>query len=168
MKGDSMDFRIASSDKLLKKIKFLLKNKDHPNLQILEDVKRDGENEDFFITTELLLPLNEYLRDNTADNSFIVRLCCDICDALDLYSKNGFYNGNVCPQNIFITLEGNFKLGEFETGSEKYYPGEKNIIADTSALTAITKELTKNEKLLKILSKNFQTPSELKNAILNG
>ena len=62
---------------------------------------------------ELLTPLMNYLKSNKMDPDDICKLGIDICEALVLCEKYGIVHRDVKPENIFITKDGSFKLGDF-------------------------------------------------------
>ena len=68
---------------------------------------------DVYIRMELLTPLMNYLKSNSLDPDDICQLGIDICEALVLCEKHGIVHRDVKPDNIFITKDGSFKLGDF-------------------------------------------------------
>ena len=69
---------------------------------------------DIYIRMELLTPLMAYLKtNNDMDPEGICRLGIDICNALELCEKREIVHRDVKPENIFVTKDGTFKLGDF-------------------------------------------------------
>lgn len=72
---------------------------------------------DILIRMELLSPLPEYYRTNFADapidDATVARIGIDICKALEICEKNNIIHRDIKPQNIFVSPNGDFKLGDF-------------------------------------------------------
>ncbi|MBR4206546.1 MAG: serine/threonine protein kinase [Clostridia bacterium] len=83
----------------------------HPNFVRLFDssvVKENSTGDRYLLLQEeALLPLEEYRGYD------MLRLGADICSALSSLHKDGWYHLDVKPDNIFVTAEGTFKLGDF-------------------------------------------------------
>ena len=77
----------------------------------------DGIGWDIYIRMELLTPLTAFLRDNygngPVDDETVIRIGSDLCRGLELCEKNAIIHRDIKPQNIFVSKEGNFKLGDF-------------------------------------------------------
>lgn len=72
----------------------------------------DGIGWDIYIRMELLTPLLKALPDSI-DETTVVKLAQDICGALVLCKKYGIVHRDIKPQNIFISANGDYKLGDF-------------------------------------------------------
>ena len=72
----------------------------------------DGIGWDIFIRMELLTPLMKALPDSTAEET-ILKIGRDICSALVLCKKYGIIHRDIKPQNIFVSPNGGYKLGDF-------------------------------------------------------
>ena len=72
----------------------------------------DGIGWDIYIRMELLTPLMKALPDSI-DEETVVKLARDICAALVLCKKYGIVHRDIKPQNIFISANGDYKLGDF-------------------------------------------------------
>lgn len=69
---------------------------------------------DMLIRMELLKDLRSELRGGkTFTEEEIIKLGCDICQALILCHGNGILHRDIKPENIFINRNGNYKLGDF-------------------------------------------------------
>ena len=66
-----------------------------------------------FIRMELLTPLGKYLSDKQMQEEDVRRLGIEICQALEACHRAGILHRDVKPENIFVTAEGSFKLGDF-------------------------------------------------------
>ena len=74
----------------------------------------DGPGWDLYIRMELLTPMREILRgqkDFTEEE--IIRIGCDICQALVLCQKKNIIHRDIKPDNIFKSAAGDWKLGDF-------------------------------------------------------
>lgn len=83
----------------------------YENHQVIEHT--DGIGWDILIQMELLTPLNEYTRRNTITRQDVIRLGIDMCKALELCQKYNIIHRDVKPENMFISDNGDFKLGDF-------------------------------------------------------
>jgi serine/threonine protein kinase len=72
----------------------------------------DGIGWDIFIKMELLTPLTKVLDQNEPEKQ-AVKVGKDICNALILCRKLGIVHRDVKPQNIFVSWNGDYKLGDF-------------------------------------------------------
>ncbi len=79
--------------------------------RIIERTDRQGW--DINIRMELLTPLNMYLGDRKMTEQEVIRLGCDICEALEVCEKKKIIHRDVKPENIFVNEFGDFKLGDF-------------------------------------------------------
>jgi len=69
---------------------------------------------DMLIRMELLKDLRSELRGGkTFTEEEIIKLGCDICQALILCHGNDILHRDIKPENIFINRNGNYKLGDF-------------------------------------------------------
>ncbi len=67
---------------------------------------------DVLIRMELLQPLPERLQIGMAVED-VIKLGCDLCDALALCRRNRIIHRDIKPDNIFCNENGDYKLGDF-------------------------------------------------------
>ena len=67
---------------------------------------------DIFIKMELLTPLTKDLGKDIPDDQ-VVRIGIDICKALSLCKKHNIIHRDIKPANIFVSEDGDYKLGDF-------------------------------------------------------
>ena len=72
----------------------------------------DGFGWDIYIKMELLTPLAKTLTGSISDET-VIRLAQDMCAALNLCQKHGINHRDIKPQNIFLSDNGDYKLGDF-------------------------------------------------------
>jgi len=70
------------------------------------------------IRMELLTPLNDYLRQRPMSQDEVLRLGLGISKALELCEKNRIIHRDIKPDNIFISPNRDFKLGDFGVARE--------------------------------------------------
>ena len=87
----------------------------------------DGIGWDVYIKMELLTPLMKALPSPVSED-MVVALAKDICRALVLCKKHGILHRDIKPQNIFISPNGDYKLGDF---------GIAKVVEHTSSGTKI-------------------------------
>lgn len=73
----------------------------------------DGIGWDILIRMELLNPLLPYAYAHPFARRDIIRLGIDICKALELCQKYNIIHRDIKPDNIFVSDNGDFKLGDF-------------------------------------------------------
>ena len=73
----------------------------------------DGIGYDILIRMELLTPLLDRMIEKRLDEKEVVKLGIDICKALELCHRKNIIHRDIKPQNIFISDNGDFKLGDF-------------------------------------------------------
>ena len=84
----------------------------YENHQVIEH--QDGIGWDILIQMELLTPLDDYIRQKkTISRQEIIQLGIDLCKALELCQKHNIIHRDIKPENIFISENGDFKLGDF-------------------------------------------------------
>ena len=91
--------------------------KGNTNIVSYEDHKiiphEDGIGYDILIRMELLTPLLDRMAKGRLDEEEIIRLGIDMCTALGICHRKNIIHRDIKPQNIFITDNGNYKLGDF-------------------------------------------------------
>lgn len=75
--------------------------------------QENGPGWDIFLQMELLTPLNQYVREHGITRQEIVQLGIDVCNALELCQSMDIIHRDIKPENIFVSEQGNFKLGDF-------------------------------------------------------
>ena len=74
---------------------------------------KDGIGGDILIRMELLTSLPEYRRTHEMNENDVIRMGRDLADALMYCERKGIIHRDIKPQNIFVTENGDFKLGDF-------------------------------------------------------
>lgn len=86
------------------------------NVVNCDDIKyiphEDGIGWDIFIKMELLTPLHKALPEQISEN-MVIDVAKDLCAALDLCQKHNIVHRDIKPQNIFLSENGDYKLGDF-------------------------------------------------------
>ena len=90
--------------------------KGHTNIVYCDDIQylpKDGEfGWNVYIKMELLTPLVKALGCISNERD-VIRLGMDICNALLLCESRNILHRDIKPQNIFVSRDGDFKLGDF-------------------------------------------------------
>lgn len=68
---------------------------------------------DIFIRMEKLTGLIDYISQNKISKKDVIKLGIDICKALELCQKYNIIHRDIKPENIFVSDNGDFKLGDF-------------------------------------------------------
>lgn len=131
LRSEGMDDESISSyfrgivESFISEITILNSLKGNSNIVSYEDhsiIEEDeGKKYTILIRMELLTPLKDYMGNNVKDvkvnNVFddrqIVKLAEDICRALEICEKHSIIHRDIKPDNIFISNDGNYKIGDF-------------------------------------------------------
>lgn len=73
----------------------------------------DGIGWDILIRMELLTPLYTHISNIRLTMRDIINFGIDMCNALELCEKNNIIHRDIKPENIFISSNGDYKLGDF-------------------------------------------------------
>lgn len=103
-------------DTIVKEYLTMSEMKGHPNVVYCDDVKcvrhDDKIGWDIYIKMELLTPIMK-LGSSLEKEEEILKLGLDISNALVACQKNNLIHRDVKPQNIFVSDDGTYKLGDF-------------------------------------------------------
>ena len=133
--GDSVSSYYRScADAITNEIKLMSELKAQSNIVSYEDHKivphKDGIGWDILIRMELLTPLNVHLqRTVQMPRGEVVRMGIHLCRALELCQRHNIIHRDVKSENIFISADGNYKLGDFGVA--------RTVLASSGALTQV-------------------------------
>ncbi len=98
---------------------------------------------DIFIRMELLTGLIDYIQENDISKRQIIKLGIDICRALEICQKHNIIHRDIKPENIFVSENGDFKLGDFGIARQV----EKTVagLSKKGTFTYIAPEVYKGE-----------------------
>ena len=103
----------------IKEIELMYKLKGNSHVVQYEDheIKRLNDNSgwDILIKMELLTSLNRHIQEHkgTITRKEIIQLGIDICKVLEDCQRHNILHRDIKAENIFISKEGKFKLGDF-------------------------------------------------------
>ena len=104
-------------EELVHEFSIMFKLKGTANIVSCEDLRvlehPDGIGWDILIRMELLHPLLPYVYQHPMARRDIIRLGIDICKALELCQRYNIIHRDIKPENIFISDNGDYKLGDF-------------------------------------------------------
>lgn len=90
--------------------------KGNKNVVYCDDVRQiqheDGIGWDIYIKMELLTPLVKTLGKTVTENE-VINIGIDMCNALVLCKEQNIVHRDIKPQNIFVSKDGVYKLGDF-------------------------------------------------------
>lgn len=105
-----------------KEIEVMAELKGNSNIVSFEDhaflKNEDGIGWTILIRMELLTPFMEYQAIHPLTKQDILKLGVDMCTALDVCEKRKIIHRDIKPDNIFITHDGDYKLGDFGISRE--------------------------------------------------
>ena len=100
----------------LKEYRLMADLKGNTNIVSCDDVRYeqhdDGIGWDIYIRMELLIPLMKVL-DHIDTEEQVIKVGRDICNALVLCRSRNIVHRDIKPQNIFVSKNGDYKLGDF-------------------------------------------------------
>ncbi|MDO4632428.1 MAG: ABC transporter substrate-binding protein [Eubacteriales bacterium] len=97
------------------------------NIVSIKDSKIVKQEEGYrlFMMMELLTSLDKYFYGRhpvkTPKVLDVIKIGCDICDALSACEKRNIIHRDIKPSNIFVSEYGDFKLGDFGVSRQKEY-----------------------------------------------
>lgn len=95
----------------------LSKLKGNSNIVSYEDhmviPHEDGIGYDVLIRMELLTPLQNYIESHAVSKKDVIKFGIDMCKALEICQKHNIIHRDVKAENIFVSENGDFKLGDF-------------------------------------------------------
>lgn len=101
---------------IVKEYSLMVEMKGHTNVVYCDDFRYvqhdDGIGWDIYIKMELLTALTKVLGKEISEEQTI-KLGIDICNALVLCKSRNIVHRDIKPQNIFVSKDGNYKLGDF-------------------------------------------------------
>ena len=104
-------------EEIVQEISVMASLKSHPNIVSYEDHRvlnhSDEIGWDILIRMELLISLQDYIFTHNLDEYDILTLTENLCNALAFCQKKGLIHRDIKPENIFVTENGQFKLGDF-------------------------------------------------------
>ena len=104
-------------EELVHEFSIMFKLKGTANIVSCEDLRvlehPDGIGWDILIRMELLLPLLPYVYEHPMARRDIIKLGIDICKALERCQRYNVIHRDIKPENIFISDNGDYKLGDF-------------------------------------------------------
>ena len=106
-------------EEMVKEYYLMLKLKGHTNVVNCDDLQykkhSDGLGYDVFVRMELLTPLNKVVKTGLKAEkleTMVLKLGKDICHVLEQCEKNNIVYLDVRPNNIFLSEDGDYKLGD--------------------------------------------------------
>lgn len=116
--SDAQEYFKSKAEEIYKEIIMMAKLKGKSSIVSYEDhqvvERKNGEiGYDILIRMELLKGLNDYVMSKTLDIPEIVRMGKEICQGLVICQNNGIMHRDIKPDNIFVTRDKEFKLGDF-------------------------------------------------------
>ena len=101
---------------IVREYSMMLEIKGHTNVVYCDDIRKvphaDGIGWDILIKMELLIPLSKGM-DKVYNEKQVLRLGMDLCRALELCRKKSILHRDIKPQNVFVSQNGDYKLGDF-------------------------------------------------------
>ncbi|WP_167955307.1 protein kinase domain-containing protein [Anaerosporobacter faecicola] len=102
---------------LYKEIQIMEELKGKTNIVSFEDhkiiPKENGVGYYILIRMELLTCLNDYIAQNNVSTRMLLTLAKDVCKALQICQRRNIIHRDIKPANIFVSDDGDFKLGDF-------------------------------------------------------
>ncbi len=152
--SEGMDEKSATNyfreyvEELSSECSIMLKLKGNSNIVSFEDykvVEHKGEiGWDILIRMEMLTPLIEYMKDHTLSEREVFDIGISICEALSLCKKHNIMHRDIKPANIFISSNGDYKLGDF--GISRIVEKSNGASTRVGTIDYIAPEIFRGEK----------------------
>lgn len=114
---DTTEYFKGIVNDFVQEIQLMSKLKGNSNIVAYEDFavveKTDGIGFEILIRMELLTGLPSYLRGSKFRVYDVIRLGIDMCKALEVCRELNIVHRDIKPDNIFVSSNGQFKLGDF-------------------------------------------------------
>lgn len=94
---------------------------------------------DIYIRMELLTALPDYVEQHPLDEQTTLKMALDISEGLRDCHERGIIHRDIKPQNVFVTEEGRFKLGDF--GVSRAMPGTQSVLSFKGTLAYMAPEV---------------------------
>lgn len=91
---------------------------------------------DIFLRMEYLTPLTRHVRRKGFTLGEVIKLGLNMCDALSLCHNSGVMHRDIKEANIFISENGNFKLGDFGVAKAVFEATQAGSIKGTASYMA--------------------------------
>ncbi len=134
-------------NEMVEEIELMTELKGHTNIVSYEDHKviedEEGSGCTILLRMELLTPFSEYIKTKELDTQEVVRLGIDICKALEVCQKKKIIHRDIKPQNIFVSEDGDFKLGDF--GSARSLDMTQDVMTIAGSWPYMAPEVVKFE-----------------------
>lgn len=102
---------------IVKEFVLMSKLKGNSNIVSYEDhvvvEHKDEIGWDILIRMELLTPLHDHIKSIDLKRKDVIQLGIDMCKALELCQKYNIIHRDIKPENIFVSENGDYKLGDF-------------------------------------------------------
>lgn len=116
-KEQAKNYLYSMVERIVDEIKIMSRLKATGNVVSYEDheiiAHEDGMGWDILIRMELLHPLLAYACEHPFSRRNIIKIGIDICKALELCQKYNIIHRDIKPENIFVSDNGDYKLGDF-------------------------------------------------------
>ena len=123
MRNEGMDDESATEyyrglvEEFVQEIALMSKLKGNVNVVGYEDYAviehKDSIGWDIIIRMELLTALPAYIREHSLTVTDVIKLATDVCNALEVCHEQKIIHRDIKPDNIFVSGNGDFKLGDF-------------------------------------------------------
>ena len=132
----------------VEEFKLMSKLKGNSNIVSYEDhdvkERKDGIGWDIFIRMELLTPMNVYFSTYSPTTQDVIKIGIDICKALEVCQKYKIIHRDIKPSNIFISDNGDYKLGDF--GVARTLEKTSSGLSKKGTYTYMAPEIYKGQK----------------------
>ena len=152
--SEGMDEKSATNyfreyvEELSTECSIMLKLKGNSNIVSFEDYKvvehKDEIGWDILIRMEMLTPLIDYMRDHPLSTGDVLDIGISMCDALSLCKRHNIMHRDLKPANIFVSDNGDYKLGDF--GIARIVEKSKSASTQIGTMDYIAPEIVRGEK----------------------
>lgn len=145
--ADIKKYYFAKVESIVKEISLMAKLKGAANIVAYEDhmviEHTDDIGWDVLIRMEKLTPLHTRMKSGFTGND-VIRLGIDICRALELCERNNVIHRDVKPENIMVSENNDYKLGDF--GIARTAENSVSVLSQRGTFPYMSPEVFHGEK----------------------
>ena len=106
-------------DEYTNEIRAMYRLQGHTHIVSIQDHLVEELNDGFgwriYIRMEYLQPFDDYALTHSFSKEEMIRIGVSLCEALSVCAEHGILHRDIKPENLFVTENGQFKLGDFGT-----------------------------------------------------
>ena len=145
---DLEDYYQSVIDNASNEFTILSRLKGNTNIVSYEDHEiirhKDSSGWDIFIRMEQITPLLDYSLEHEITEDLVLKMGMDICHGLALCARHKIIHRDIKPANIFVSDNGDFKIGDF--GIARIFEQTQTYLSRKGTFTYMAPEVFRGDK----------------------